>query len=190
MGNTSGNTVEELTACEISQWYKKFMCECPSGQLRLYEFKHFLGLKNLSPAANSYVEQMFNTFDMNQDGYIDFMEYVAALSLVLRGKVEQKLRWYFKIYDFNRNGTINKEELLHIVKAIRSINGREHETSAEEFTNMVFETMDINGDDELSLEEFLEGVQKDKLLLHFLTENLDLSHIVDVIQNNGKCTEK
>lgn len=32
-----------------------------------------------------------------QDGYIDFMEYVAALSLVLKGKVEQKLRWYFKL---------------------------------------------------------------------------------------------
>lgn len=51
-----------------------------------------------------------------QDGYIDFMEYVAALSLVLRGKMEQKLRWYFKLYDVDGNGCIDRHELLNIIK--------------------------------------------------------------------------
>ncbi|KAG2468352.1 GUC1A protein, partial [Polypterus senegalus] len=143
----NGSTIEELTACEIHQWYKKFMTECPSGQLTLYEFKQFFGLKNLSPAATAYVEQMFETFDMNKDGYIDFMEYVAALSLVLKGKVEQKLRWYFKLYDIDGNGCIDRGELLNIIKAIRAINGCNHEMTAEQFTNMVFDKIDINGDD-------------------------------------------
>lgn len=61
-----GKTVEELSTTECHQWYKKFMTECPSGQLTLYEFKQFFGLKNLSPAANKYVEQMFETFDFNK----------------------------------------------------------------------------------------------------------------------------
>lgn len=61
-----GKAVEELSATECHQWYKKFMTECPSGQLTLYEFKQFFGLKNLSPAANKYVEQMFETFDFNK----------------------------------------------------------------------------------------------------------------------------
>lgn len=51
-----------------------------------------------------------------QDGYIDFMEYVAALSLVLKGKVEQKLRWYFKLYDVDGNGCIDRDELLTIIR--------------------------------------------------------------------------
>lgn len=66
MGNMDGKTVEELSTTECHQWYKKFMTECPSGQLTLYEFKQFFGLKNLSPAANKYVEQMFETFDFNK----------------------------------------------------------------------------------------------------------------------------
>lgn len=44
------------------------------------------------------------------------MEYVAALSLVLRGKMEQKLRWYFKLYDVDGNGCIDRHELLNIIK--------------------------------------------------------------------------
>lgn len=55
-----------------------------------------------------------------QDGYIDFMEYVAALSLVMRGKMEHKLRWYFKLYDVDGNGCIDRHELLNIIK-VRSV---------------------------------------------------------------------
>lgn len=44
------------------------------------------------------------------------MEYVAALSLVLKGKVEQKLKWYFKLYDVDGNGCIDRDELLNIIK--------------------------------------------------------------------------
>ena len=61
-----GKAVEELSATECHQWYKKFMTECPSGQLTLYEFKQFFGLKSLSPSANKYVEQMCETFDFNK----------------------------------------------------------------------------------------------------------------------------
>ncbi|XP_020835412.1 guanylyl cyclase-activating protein 1 [Phascolarctos cinereus] len=192
MGNVmEGKTVEELSSTECHQWYKKFMTECPSGQLTLYEFRQFFGLKNLSPSASQYVEQMFETFDFNKDGYIDFMEYVAALSLVLKGKVEQKLRWYFKLYDVDGNGCIDRGELLNIIRAIRAINPCSDSTmSAEEFTDTVFAKIDINGDGELSLEEFMEGVQKDEMLLDTLTRSLDLTHIVRMIQNGGQNLDK
>ncbi|CAK7309657.1 Guanylyl cyclase-activating protein 1 [Vulpes lagopus] len=185
MGNVmDGKSVEELSSTECHQWYKKFMTECPSGQLTLYEFRQFFGLKNLSPSTSQYVEQMFETFDFNKDGYIDFMEYVAALSLVLKGKVEQKLRWYFKLYDVDGNGCIDRDELLTIIRAIRAINPCSDSTmSAEEFTNTVFSKIDVNGDGELSLEEFIEGVQKDQMLLDTLTRSLDLTRIVRRLQN-------
>ncbi|XP_077015534.1 guanylyl cyclase-activating protein 1 [Tamandua tetradactyla] len=185
MGNVmEGKTVEELSSTECHQWYKKFMTECPSGQLTLYEFRQLFGLKNLSPSANQYVEQMFETFDFNKDGHMDFMEYVAALSLVLKGKVEQKLRWYFKLYDVDGNGCIDRDELLTIIRAIRTINPCSDSTmSAEEFTDMVFSKIDVNGDGELSLEEFMEGVQKDQILLDTLTRSLDLTRIVRRLKN-------
>ncbi|EHH18328.1 hypothetical protein EGK_14902 [Macaca mulatta] len=195
-----GKSVEELSSTECHQWYKKFMTECPSGQLTLYEFRQFFGLKNLSPSASQYVEQMFETFDFNKDGYIDFMEYVAALSLVLKGKVEQKLRWYFKLYDVDGNGCIDRDELLTIIQdvglrilvaaAIRAINPcSDTAMTAEEFTDTVFSKIDVNGDGELSLEEFIEGVQKDQMLLDTLTRSLDLTRIVRRLQNGEQDEE-
>ncbi|XP_034442040.1 guanylyl cyclase-activating protein 1 [Hippoglossus hippoglossus] len=182
MGNYNSSTVEELQACESHQWYRKFMTECPSGLLTFYEFKQFFGLRNLSDTSNAYIETMFTTFDMNDDGYIDFMEYVAALSLVLKGGVQQKLRWYFKLYDIDGSGCIDREELLQIIKSIRAINGIPQEMSAEDFANMVFIKIDINGDGQLSYDEFIEGVLNDEMLLKTLTESLDLTHIVQKIQ--------
>lgn len=182
MGNTN-ESLEEMNACESHQWYRKFMTECPSGLLTYYEFKKFFGMKNLSEDSNAYVMSMFSTFDMNDDGYIDFMEYVAALSLVMKGGVQQKLRWYFKLYDVDGSGCIDRDELLIIIKSIRAINGaQKHEMSAEDFTNMVFDKIDIDKDGQLSLEEFVGGIQNDEKLLRTLTESLDLSQIVQRIR--------
>lgn len=60
------------------------------------------------------------TFDLDifQDNIIDFMEYVAALHLVLRGKLEDKLKWSFKVYDRDGNGRLDRNEVAHVVKVI------------------------------------------------------------------------
>ncbi|KAG1946229.1 guanylyl cyclase-activating protein 1-like [Pimephales promelas] len=181
MGNQPGMTVTELTACHSHKWYRKFMTECPSGQLTFYEFKKFFGLKNLSNSSNEYVETMFKTFDINDDGFIDFMEYVAALSLVLKGGVQQKLRWYFKLFDMDGSGCIDRDELLLIFKAVHAINGEDQEISAEDLADMVFNKIDVNGDGELSLDEFLEGIEADEVLTEMLTQSLDLTHIASNI---------
>lgn len=51
-----------------------------------------------------------------QDGYIDFVEYIAGISLLLKGEINQKLKWYFKLFDQDGNGKIDKDELETIFK--------------------------------------------------------------------------
>lgn len=79
MGNSTGSTVDDLQAVEMHLWYKKFMTECPSGQLTLHEFKQFFGLRGLDPEANAYIEQMFRTFDMNKVR-LSFIQQCFALN--------------------------------------------------------------------------------------------------------------
>lgn len=69
-----------------------------------------------------------------QDGQIDFMEYVAAVHLVLRGKLEDKLRWSFKVYDRDGNGCLDRQEVRHIVRV--SVSHEMSNRSQERHTEM------------------------------------------------------
>jgi len=62
----AGESADDCAAIENSQQYQKFMNQCPSGQLTLHEFETILGLCDMNPQANKYVEQVFHIFDMNQ----------------------------------------------------------------------------------------------------------------------------
>lgn len=51
---------------------------------------------------------------------MDFLEYVAAINLVLRERLEDKLQWSFKVFDSDDNGRLDRQELQKIVK-VKSI---------------------------------------------------------------------
>lgn len=80
---------------------------------------------------------------------------------------------------------LTKKELLSIFAAIQAINGQTNMT-AEEFTNMIFQKIDVNNDGELTLEEFITGVERDEDLMELITKSFDLSNVIKVIQNGRR----
>lgn len=57
-----------------------------------------------------------------KDGFIDYLELLAAINLVIRGKIDQKLKWYFKLYDIDGSGTIDKKEVISILMVSKCTN--------------------------------------------------------------------
>jgi len=158
---------------EIQEWYKGFTRDCPSGKIDANEFK--IMYQNIFPEGDpsSFSDHVFRMFDNDNSGFIDFREFITAISVTSKGNAEQKLRWAFRLYDLDASGFISKREMLTIVKSIFSMMGPdlqlpEDENTPEKRTAKIFNQLDKNMDDQVSLEEFIEGALNDPAIMQML----------------------
>ncbi|XP_048014108.1 guanylate cyclase activator 1g isoform X2 [Megalobrama amblycephala] len=167
MGQNQSDEDEEVELSDIQPLYTSFMRECPSGALHLHEFRKIFGVQSTSEVEALYMETLFKSFDTNRDNVIDFMEFVAAVHLVLRGNLEDRLRWSFKVYDSDDNGKLDKHEVKRIIRIICQLK-KDINMTPSEICDRIFELLDENKDGQISLSEFMEGAQKNAWIMDIL----------------------
>ena len=149
---------------ELKAMYKQFKKETPQGVINKDEFKEVM--KQMGVVDNFLQDLIFNVFDNNKDGTINFQEFVTALSVMTRGDPNEKLEFAFAMYDLDRNGYIDKQEMQQIMEAFYKLvgplvtfSGKKYE-SPQQLVDEFFDTMDANGDGKISIEEYKEGALK------------------------------
>ncbi|NWV38747.1 VISI protein, partial [Grantiella picta] len=120
---------------ELCRWYDSFQKQCPDGRISRAEFEKIYG--NFFPNSDpqGYARHVFRSFDTNDDGTLDFREYIIALHLTSSGKTHLKLEWAFSLFDVDRNGEISKSEVLEIITAIFRMIPPEEQKSLPEDEN-------------------------------------------------------
>ncbi|GMR31871.1 hypothetical protein PMAYCL1PPCAC_02066, partial [Pristionchus mayeri] len=165
---------------ELKKWYKDFVRDCPTGELRMDEFQNIYKQFFPNGDPSKFASFVFNVFDDNQDGHISFKEFIAALSITSRGNLDEKLDWAFSLYDVDKDGFITKEEMANIVDAIYSMIGNmlelpKDEDTPEKRVSKIFLNMDKNLDGQLTREEFKEGSKADPWIVQALTMDMSSS---------------
>lgn len=141
---------------------------------------------------SSFADYVFNVFDADKSGSIDFKEFICALSVTSRGKMEDKLDWAFQLYDIDGDGKISYDEMLAIVEAIYKMVRRieveelltkantatqvgsmvklpEDEDTPEKRVRKIFRMMDKDENGSLDMAEFKEGSKRDETIVSALS---------------------
>lgn len=119
--------VPNMDVNEILQIYDDF--QKSSGGNNLLSKKNFVQVYTQafgSRNAKQLAENIFESFDTDHSGSVDFEEFLIGLSITEasdpRDRVNRmrKLKWAFSVYDKDKNGTIDRNEMTLIVKVSTS----------------------------------------------------------------------
>ena len=122
------------------------------------------------PRIEGVVDRLFETFDADGNGVVDFSELASGLSVLCGGSREDKVEAAFSLYDLNGDGFISLEEMTtYLTSVFKVLYETQPETrarmgvSAEELAavtaEQAFVDADVNHDGVLSFDEFKQIVQ-------------------------------
>ncbi|XP_067305099.1 recoverin 2 [Pseudorasbora parva] len=165
----------KFTEEELSQWYENFQKQCPSGRITPEEFKKIYERIFPESDAASYAQHVFRSFDTNDDGTLDFKEYIIALHMTSTGKTERKLEWAFSLFDVDKNGYITKSEVADICQAIFKLIPKEAQEDLPEDANTpekradkLWSYFNKKDNERLAEGEFIQGVLDNEGAIHLI----------------------
>ncbi|KAK7292811.1 hypothetical protein RJT34_15665 [Clitoria ternatea] len=168
-------TVREVET--LHELYKKLSTSIVKDGYIQKEELQFALFRNRSK-RNLFVDRMFDLFDVNRNGQIEFGEFIRFLSVFHPRTPEAvKIRYAFKLYDLRHTGYIEHEELKEMVLEI--LNESDLVLSddvVETIVDKTFMEADSKGDRRIDLEEWNEYVEKNPSLL----KNMTLPYLMDI----------
>ncbi|KAJ7408568.1 EF-hand calcium-binding domain-containing protein 1 [Willisornis vidua] len=130
---------------------------------------------------DAVLDRVFSTFDRDNNGCITVVEWVQGLAVLLRGTLEEKI----KFYDLNGDGYISREEMFQMLKnsLIKQPAEEDPDEGIKDLVEIALKKMamgfrespkesqkynpdlDYDHDGKLSFEDFEQAVRDENLLL-------------------------
>ena len=102
---------------EIRDAFESFVKEHPNGKMKPKDFREMM--EKALPGkgdAKKMEDHVFRIYDSNNDGYIDFPEFMIIYFLMNEGSPQEVLSRIFKVFDVNGDGTISMKEMKRLIK--------------------------------------------------------------------------
>ena len=111
--------------------------------------------KMKSPTLEQDVEQIYRNIDMDNNGYIEYEEFVRAAVSKDKFLNENVLRFAFRYFDKDGSGEITFDEIEAVFKESITDKNKVHESLAQ-----IINEVDANGDGVISFNEFADIMKK------------------------------
>merc|ERR1712083_487294 len=146
----------ELDEAQVREAFDSFVAEHPNGRMKPKDFTAMMSQALPKKDASKMEKHVFRAYDTNNDGYIDFVEFMVIYYIMSDGTPEEVLGKIFRVFDVNGDGTITKKELKRLIKDMYGLLNADNpeEASKELITNSAFAEMDKDDDGKITLAEF------------------------------------
>jgi Ca2+-binding EF-hand superfamily protein len=156
---------------KVEAQYTNFLSQHPDGRISKKSFHEMM--KECYPGVDTerLERHIFRMYDTNNDGHIDFREFMIVLYIMSSGSPEENLQQIFRVFDINNDGAISLKELKRIVKDLfHLINEKDADQASQDvLATTAFTEMDENNDGQVSEEEFIKACMRQKKFSTMLT---------------------
>jgi Ca2+-binding EF-hand superfamily protein len=152
-----------LSEEEIVSLFDMFRANNPDDRLNKEEFAKIYQTLRKEPVANldEITDFCFRGFDLDNSGCLTFCEFAIGYGITTSGKPEEKLAYAFEIYDAENNGYLCSREVRDGLTAMLDLIGaNRRQINITALVNECMSQLDINSDDRICKNEFIEGLMK------------------------------
>ena len=128
-----------------------------NGDGKITEHELYKGLchKIKSDTLEDDVREIYQKIDMDNDGYIQYEEFVRAAVSKEKFMGENVLKFAFRFFDKDNSGKVTFDEIAAVFS--KSVTDKEH---VEQALNQIIYEVDLNRDGKISFQEFSRVMKK------------------------------
>jgi len=156
---------------EVREEFSTFLEHHPDGKIHKREFKKMLEKTLPGQDATCMQKHIFRCYDENENGYIDFVEFMLVFHIMSDGTAEEALGRIFRVFDVNSDGHITERELKKLVKDMfKLVKDEAPEEATKKFLiESAFAEMDKDENGKVTVDEFVQACMAQEKISKMLT---------------------
>ncbi|XP_031836019.1 calaxin [Nomia melanderi] len=113
------------------------------------------------------IDRVFGVFDKKNALQVHVDQWIEGLSVTLRGSMDEKIQYAYKVYDHLKTNRLKREQIFPIMRGclIKLQNDENPDEAVKDLIDLLLKKLDVDRDGSISEEDFKTAVKERNPLL-------------------------